>query len=560
MGFVNGFAARISGRVSGMGPATNWRITETLDIPVRMRDGVDLLTDLYQPKGATGLPVLLIRTPYGRRQVGGLVERGFSQRGYQVVSQSCRGTFGSGGEYLPFQSDTEDGVDTLEWLETQPWYASQVVMFGLSYPGVSQWALVADAPEGMLSGLVIQNAASRVYDVFRPGGAVGFSTALNWAYLQTFLQDGSSPIKLARALRKRKKRVARGFAHLPITESDTTATGRPFDFFQQLLRNPAPTDPLWKSTDHSNTAHTVDTPIHLIGGWYDFFLDPQLNDYARLVRGGHRPHLTIGAWPHRPNFEGYRLGYGEAITWFKATTGADRSPPRSKPVRIQIIGNKDWRDFDEWPPPPSESRHLFIRSPGQLSLSPASEVEPPTTYIYDPADPTPAAGGAVLYGDKNRVGQVDNRALERRPDVITFTTDPLPDALYVIGVPLVRLFARTTAVTTDFFVRVCDVTPRGKSLNVADGFVRFPICDHDLVGDGTFVIEVHLSATACHFEKDHRIRLQVSSGAHPRVARNLGIEDLEAGLTDVQKASQQILHDLDHPSELVLPVFAVQSN
>ena len=152
------------------------------------------------------------------------------------------------------------------------------------------------------------------------------------------------------------------------------------------------------------------------------------------------------------------------------------------------------------------------------------------------------------------VGQVDNRELERRSDVLTFTTESLSEPLEVIGVPQVRLFVRTTARTTDFFVRLCNVTHRGKSLNITDGIARFPICDHEMLDDGTILIEVDLSATACRFDVGHQIRLQVSSGAHPRYARNLGVENPAAELADSQVASQEIFHDPDHPSEVVLPV------
>lgn len=128
MGVVNGWIARIAGRYFRMGPATHRKVTETRDVPVPMRDGVALLTDLYQPRNASPLPVVLLRTPYGRRALGGLLERSLSLRGYQVVSQSCRGTFGSGGEFAPFQSDAEDGVDTLKWLTAQPWCSGHVLM------------------------------------------------------------------------------------------------------------------------------------------------------------------------------------------------------------------------------------------------------------------------------------------------------------------------------------------------------------------------------------------------------------------------------------------------
>ena len=485
--------------------------------------------------------------PYGRRALGGLLERSLSLRGYQVVSQSCRGTFGSGGEFAPFQSDAEDGVDTLKWLTAQPWCSGHVLMGGLSYVGCAEWALAADAPEGVLSGLVIQNAASRVYDVFRPRGTISLATLLNWVYLERirYLSTGS----IYTAFARRRRRVAKASAHLPLTEADTIATGKPYPFFQQVLSSPHSDDALWQPTDHSSTVGSVDVRIHLIGGWYDFFLDPQLNDYDSLVRAGKKPYLTVGPWTHQST-EAIRAGYGETMSWFKAASTGDWKSLRSKPVRVQLIGTREWRDFDEWPPT-SQDRHLFLNGVGRLSLSAATRGEAPTTYRYDPVDPTPSVGGALMY---DGVGQVDNRELERRSDVLTFTTEPLSEPLDAIGVPQVQLFVRTTARTTDFFVRLCNVTRRGKSLNITDGIARFPICDHEMLDDGTILIEVDLSATACRFETGHRIRLQVSSGAHPRYARNLGVDDSAAELANSQVASQEVFHDSDHPSEVMIPV------
>jgi putative CocE/NonD family hydrolase len=556
MKLLDALLTKLAGTSYGMGPVTHRRVDETRAVPVPMRDGVTLLTDLFQPAGATGLPVLLLRTPYGRRQLRGMIERALAQRGYQVVSQSCRGTFGSGGDFVPFQTDAEDGVDTLKWLATQPWYSGHVVMYGLSYPGYVQLALAADAPAGMLSGLVVQNAASRVYDVFRPQGTVGLSNALNWAYLQTYLQSGDSLLKILPSLVLRKRRVAKAFAHLPQTEADTVATGQRFEFFQQVMASPRPDDSLWRPTDHSATVGRIDVPIHFIGGWFDFFLDPMLRDYAALVAAGKQPFLTIGPWLHKPTLVGMQLAYGEAFRWFRAMTTGDRSSLRPKPVRIQLLGTRQWLDLDVWPPAAQE-RQLFLQPAGQLAPSAPDRDAAPSTYTYDPADPTPSAGSAgLLYGEG--ASQVDNRQLERRPDVLTFTSEPLTEAIDVVGFPRLRLYARTTAPTTDFFVRLCDVAADGKSLNVTEGIVRWPMCDHELLADGVLALEVALSGTACRFEPGHRIRLQVSSGSHPRFGRNLGVDDPAAGPGDIQVAAQEVFHDPDHASELVLPILVVQ--
>jgi predicted acyl esterase len=105
------------------------------DLRVPMTDGVELLADRYAPDGGNDLPVVLIRTPYGRRATPfKLFGELFAERGYQAVVQSCRGTFGSGGEWRPFQTDREDGLATIEWLRRQPWFGGKVGMFGPSSP------------------------------------------------------------------------------------------------------------------------------------------------------------------------------------------------------------------------------------------------------------------------------------------------------------------------------------------------------------------------------------------------------------------------------------------
>jgi len=183
----------------------------------------------------------------------------------------------------------------------------------------------------MLSCLVIQNAASRVYDIFRPQGTVGLANLLNWVYLQSIRYRPTG--RLYTALARRRRRVAKASAHLPLTEADTIATGKPYPFFQQVLQSPHPDDALWQLADHSSTVGSVEVPIHLIGGWYDFFLDPQLNDYVSPFRAGKRPYLTIGPWSHRST-DAIRAGYSETMHWFNAAATDDWMSLRSKPVYV----------------------------------------------------------------------------------------------------------------------------------------------------------------------------------------------------------------------------------
>src|SRR5579885_183899 len=132
-------------RLLHLPPARTRTVHVDHDLPAKMPDGTILLADRYYPDGGASLPIVLMRTPYGRRQAGSQARR-FAERGYQAVVQSCRGTFGSGGTWSPFRDERDDGVATLGWLAGQPWFSGQVVTFGGSYVGLTQWAVAEDPP------------------------------------------------------------------------------------------------------------------------------------------------------------------------------------------------------------------------------------------------------------------------------------------------------------------------------------------------------------------------------------------------------------------------------
>jgi putative CocE/NonD family hydrolase len=177
---------------------------------------------------------------------------------------------------------------------------------------------------------------------------------------------------------------------------------------------------------------------------------------------------------------------------------------------------------------------------------------PPDSYRYDPADPTPAVGGALLAFQG--AGPQDNCRLEARTDVLCYTTPSLERDLDVIGLVRLELFAWSSLGRTDFFGRLCDVYPDGRSTNICDGLFRVEPGRGQAQPDGTLRIEIDMWATAHRFRRGHRLRLQVSSGAHPRWSRNLGTGEAVATGVRMKVAEQTVYHDAAHPSALVLPV------
>ena len=120
------------------------------DLRVPMPDGAVLLADRWAPRsGGEGLPTALIRTPYGRRGPFGMIlARPLAERGYQVLIQSVRGGFGSGGTFDPMRQERADGLATLDWMVQQPWFGEAIVLYGLSYLGyVQTGALARDYPQ-----------------------------------------------------------------------------------------------------------------------------------------------------------------------------------------------------------------------------------------------------------------------------------------------------------------------------------------------------------------------------------------------------------------------------
>ena len=208
------------------------------------------------------------------------------------------------------------------------------------------------------------------------------------------------------------------------------------------------------------------------------------------------------------------------------------------------MGGGGWRSLPEWPPPGAAVQRWHLHAGGTLATSAPAEGAP-GRYTYDPADPTPAVGGPGSL----HAGPRDNRALESRPDVLTYTSAPLTRPLVIAGPVTAELFTGSSRPHTDFFARLCDVDPGGPSVNVSDGILRL-----DAATEAPQRVRVELWPVAHQFRAGHRIRLQVSSGAHPRYARNPGSGEPLATATTLHAARQSVHHDPAHPSAILLPV------
>lgn len=528
-----------------LGPRRNDAMT-TRDVVIAMPDGVELLTDVYQPDAPGPHPTLLMRLPYGRNGFANIA-RIYAQRGFNVVVQACRGTEASGGEFNPLADERADGLATIAWLKQQPWYDGRLGLTGPSYLGYAQWA-IADAPE--VTAMAVKVSSAEFRSVVFPGGAFHLGLWLSW--LQTIDSLHGNPfVAFLRMLSGDfERRTWRASLTLPLVEADIVATGHRVPFWRDWFANAIEDGPFWAAMDHRPRLGPNTPPVHLLSGWYDFMIDQLLADYATLVAAGHRPYLTVSATTHITG--GHEADNPvETLAWMRAELLGDRSGIRARPVAIEISGSGEWREFETFPPGPPRLARRYLICDGTLSTAAALPARP-SRYRYDPARPTPNVGGAIFAFTGS--GPVSQRRLEARPDVLVFTSAPLVDPLTIIGNTQARIFMRTSLDFADLFVRLCDVDRRGRSLNLCDGFVRTtPDTPRD--ANRIMTLDLSLHATAHCFRRGHRLRLQVSSGAHPRYARNTGTDEPIGEAMTLLPCDVEIFHDPDHHAAIVLPTY-----
>lgn len=506
-------------------------------IRIPMPDGTHQVADRYIPQTGEPCPTLLVRTPYGRGfpydfMYGGL----FAEHGYNVLLQSTRGTGGSGGSFEPFTDEAADAQATIAWLREQPWFNGSLATIGASYLGFTQWALAKDPPPE-LKAMVVQVSSDDFYRFLYPGGAFALEATLTGVAAMLSQAKGfrafmAAVLRLMLTYRK----VTR---MLPLVPGYKLAFGKRVGYLEDWLAHPAAGDPYWEPR-RAHPDLSAMPPVHLLSGWYDVVLDATLDSYRRLREAGRTVRLIIGPWNHTSGFnKDMPITAGEALAWLRAYLAGNGDAPGPAPVRVyvgEIGGQGRWRDLADWPPPDAIAQSWHLHADGTLADSPG---ESTSSLRYDPRDPTPSVGGPRM--DSNGFGPKDNGKLEARDDVHVFTGPVIGEPQEVIGPVSLRLLVRGSSPNFDVFARLCDVDAKGTSWNICDGLQRLD-GTQSTDPDGWTKIEVPMSATAHRFAPGHRLRVQVSGGAHPRWARNTGTSEQIATATSLSPVDIEISH------------------
>jgi uncharacterized protein len=517
-------AQRIMAQRAELGATTTrYRVTPGLTVP--MRDGVTLVADHYAPLTDTPAGTLLMRGPYARDSLGARALMGiYAERGFHVLLQSTRGSFGSGGTFDPGVNETEDGVDTATWLREQPWFTGSFATVGASYLGFTEWALLADPPAELATS-VIMMAPHHIGRAAWGRGTFALIDFLTWGYQVTWHEKGGWIRQLVRnALTPRRLQPV--LNTLPLEQAASTVLGGSSPFYEPWLHNSDADGEYWRH--RSASLEVVRTPVLLIGGWQDIFFDQTVEQYLTLRARGVDVALVIGPWTHG---EGGTASVRESLDWL-------RGRRRDEPVRIFVTGDAGWRDLPDWPPAARETT-LHPQPDGSLGDESATGT---VTFVYDPTDPTPTIGGRLLA--VSSAGYLDDSALALRDDVLTYTGPVLDADVEVIGVPRVEVVHAADTVSCDVMVRLCDVDAEGRSHNVSDGYTS-------LASGAAGPLRVDLDSMAHRFRAGHRIRLLVGGGSFPRFARNPGTGEPVATATELVSST----HTVDFDGfRLILPV------
>jgi putative CocE/NonD family hydrolase len=555
------------------------------NVAMQTRDGVTLRADIYRPAGDGTFFVLLQRTPYNKDNTA-VFARKAAARGYMVVAQDVRGRFASEGEWYTFKHEINDGYDAVEWAAALPHSNGKVGMFSGSYVGATQWLAAISHPPHLAGICPIVTASNYHENWTYQGGA--FEQWFNESWTSSLAQDTFN----RRITEARNAMV--GSKILPLKQyplfnldlgpGSADYTHKLAPYFQDWLDHPT-YDSYWKQWSIEENYANIQVSALTITAWYDIFMGGSLRNYMGMkasagteaARKGQQLMVTLGG------HSGWGRTIGEVdfgpdapfdeneitLDWYDYLfLGKQNQFANGKPVKIFVMGENKWRDEEAWPLVRAKQTRYYLHSAGKpnsatgdgaLSIATAS-AETADKFVYDPANPVPTVGGPLCCDAVHLApGPRDQKEVESRPDVLIYSTPPLDSDVEVTGPVTLDLFAKSSAVDTDFTAKLVDVWPNGFAQNLTEGILRASYRESTtapkpIVPGKVYEYKIDLWSTSNVFLKGHRIRLEVSSSNFPRFDRNLNTGKSASASAVFVKATNTILHDAAHPSALLLPV------
>lgn len=565
------------------------------NVATPMRDGTVLRADVYRPAQEGRYPVLVQRTPYNKDllvlSAMTLDPIRAAGAGYVVVIQDVRARWASDGSvFYMYRHEAEDGFDTVAWAAAQPWSNGEVGAYGVSYMAGTSWLAAVSQPPALraISPTTAPNDFWR--DHLWRGGV------LNWGLWVSWTLQAIAPSALLRA-KKGKPDLFPAFLqlvddldafeqrvrHLPLNQFPPA---RPDEadfvpFFTEAMRHPV-ADEWTQALGVAGRHPQVQVPALIIAGWHDLLLANDLEHYTQMrssaATGQARQatRIIIGPWSHGMflstvgdldfglRASGLFLDLKEDLTalqlrWFGHWLKSEKNGvDQEAPVKLFVQGLNRWRDEQEWPLARTRYTPLYLRTGGALSLE-APAQESPDAYTYDPHDPCPTCGGPLLLPATYRRGPVDQTPILGRADVLSYTGEVLKQDWELTGPVTAVLYAASSAPDTDWIIKLCDIHPDGRTFNICDGVLRAryreSLSQPKLIEPGAVLrYDISLAPTSILLRAGHRLRVLVTSSDFPRYDRNPNTGELGVTATVLKPAQQQIFHDAQRASHLVLPL------
>lgn len=596
------------------GPAGAWppnegrgkcAVGKQTDVPAAMRDGTILRADVYRPKTDDPVPVILMRTQYGKTAAQIQPSRyqtpdWFASQCYLVVIQDIRGLGTSDGVFTEFDNDLRDGYDSVEWAARMPGANGKVGMYGSSYIGATQWLAAVETPPH-LAAIVPANTASDYYDGWTyEGGQFRLGFVEPWAVGTIGLESAQQRHDDATAaqLQAAMQNTTQWLNFRPYKDFPPLQPGNPAvaPWYFDWIRNSTYNDS-WRNRSIRERYQNVQVPVLNMEGWYDAFLAGGIENFTGMVDKGGTPdarqnqRLVIGPWDH--------LGWGRPtstiaprldqlgpvanspinelmLAWYDHfLKGVDNGVAGHPRVDYYVMGANRWKTAPSWPLPQTQWKTYYFNGGGAIGvggrtgkLAGKAPTGPAAAdhYLYDPTDPAPSIGGHSCCGvGTGPQGPFDQAAVEQRSDVLTYDTEPLTADTELTGPTTVTLWASSTAPDTDFVARLEVLAPDGSSVNLNNGIIRASFRDSlttptPIVPGQPYRFTIEIWPTSYQFKAGDRIRIAVSSSDYPQYAPNPNTGEPFGESTRTEQATQTIYQDPDHPSSVTLPIIPAGDN
>jgi uncharacterized protein len=551
--------------------------------PIPMRDGVKLYADVYRPAAPGKYPTIVIRTCYGVQRDGGHQDKiKFAQQGYAVVFADVRGRYESEGAWEPFRDEAKDGYDVIEWAAAQPFSNGKVGMQGGSYLGHNQWAAMRMAPPHLVCAFPGVASTNIYANWITMGGAFRLSFNYGWGVVrmpnrimlpQYWHTENYTPEEL------KYENILR---HLPLKDGDLESAGYAVKHYRNWLTHES-YDDYWKSISDEEHFAEMNVPAHTYGGWFDIFLMGTINGYMGMKNKAATPaaragaRMMIGPWGHGPSqsFGGVDFGAPANVNMFDRELhffnyhlkGIKNGLDTEDPVQLFYMGINQWRSEKDYPVPGTVYTNMYLngngnanslRGDGLLSFN-----EPTTTatdqFTYDPKMPVATLGGNNCCGTPTEAGPIDQKPIERREDVLVYTSAFLTAPVTIAGPVKMKLFAATDGPDTDWMIKLVDVYPNGTAMPISEGILRARFREGTdklklLVPNQVYEYNIELTGTANVFLPNHRIRIDITSSNFPQFDRNPNTGEPLGSSAKIRIAKQTIHHGGKQLSAIILPV------